>query len=158
MGKGLNGWGKLWPPAIIAVVLGAVAYWQWGLKADTSPTFTYGPPEKTFFKPAEVTEGGETELCFHGIVWYRVKCPSYLTTYLSPEVGDRLDLEGHKIGVPPKAGPVEPKCRPWKVPKIGDRSPKMTFWGFAESLCGKQDDPVRIITHLPRVPITINKR
>lgn len=158
MGKGLNGYGKIWPLAIIAGALGAVAYWQWGVKPDMSPVVSYGSAEKTFFRPAEVIEGDTTELCFHGIVWHRVSCPSKLVTHLTPSRGDRIDLATYAIAVPPNAGPVDKKCRPWIAPKIGDRSSQMIFSGFAEHLCGRQDNPTRIITPLPAVPITINKR
>jgi len=161
MGKGLNGWGKRWPVAVAALAMGAAAYWQWGLKPDMSPVVSYGGPGSVEFRPAEVQEDEDIFLCFKGIVWHRVTCPSKLTTYLTPVVGDRLDLPTYAIGVPPKAGPVEPgkwKCRPWKTPKIGDRSPQMTFSGFAESMCGKQSDPTRIITDMPSAKITINKK
>lgn len=158
MKNGLNGWGKLWPVVAVAVVLSGVAYWQWGVKPDLSPVSTYGSSDKTFFKPNEVTEGDETFICFHGVVWYRVECPSTLTTHLTPTVGDRLDLPSYRVNVPPSAGPVVPKCRAWTAPKIGDRSSQMIFSGFIEHLCGKQDNPVRIITQMPAVPITINKR
>jgi len=158
MGSGLNGWGKFWPVAVAALAMGAAAYWQWGLKPDMSPVSTYGSSEKTFFKPNEVKEEETTEICFYGVVWYRVGCPSTLTTYLTPSKGDRLDLPSYRINVPPAAGPVAKKCRPWTAPKIGDRSSQMIFSGFAEHLCGKQDNPTRIITNLPAVPITINKR
>jgi len=161
MGRGLNGYGKLWPVVIVVVIMAAVAYWQWGLKPDMSPAVSYGGPGSVEFQPAEVQEDGDTFLCFKGIVWHRVTCPSKLTTYLTPERGDRLDLPVYAIGVPEKTGPVEPgkwKCRPWKAPKIGDRSPQMKFSGFAESLCGKKDNEVRIITQMPSAKITINKR
>lgn len=158
MGRGLNGYGKTWPLVIIVVVAGAAAFWQWFLKADTSPVSTYGSPDKTFFRPNEVTEGEATELCFHGIVWYRVSCPSTLITHLTPSQGERLDLPHYRVNVPAHAGPVDKKCRAWIAPKIGDRSSQMIFSGFIEHLCGNQSDPVRIITKLPAVPITINKR
>lgn len=154
---GLNGYGKTWPILIAAVVLGAAAYWQWGVKPDTSPAVSYGGPGSVEFKPAEVYEDGDTFLCFRGITWHRVTCPSKLTTYLTPTTGQRLDLAPYPINVPADPGPVEAKCRPWKAPKIGDRSSQMTLSGFAESLCGKQGD-VRIITKMPTAPITINKR
>ena len=157
---GLNGYGKIWPLAIAAIVLGGAAYWQWGLKVDMSPAVSYGGAGSVEFQPAEVNEDGDTFLCFKGIVWHKVTCPSKLTTYLTPLVGDRIDLPTYAIGVPPQPGPVEPgkwKCRSWKAPKIGDRSPQMTFSGFAESMCGKQND-VRIITPMPSAKITIHKR
>lgn len=148
----------LLPWTVFLVAAGAAAYWQWGLKPDLSPVSTYGSSEKTFFKPAEVTEGEDTFICFHGAVWYRVSCPSTLITHLTPSKGDRIDLAPYKINVPATPGPVDKKCRPWTAPKIGDRSSQMIFSGFAEHLCGKRDSPVRIITNLPAVPITINKR
>lgn len=158
MGGGLNGYGKLWPVAAVVAVMAVVAYWQWGVKPDMSPVMSYGGKDSVVFKPDVVTEGDKTELCFKGIVWHRV-CPSILTTYLTPDVGDRLDLPDYKIHTPPSMGPVDgQKCRTWDVPPIGDRSPKMTFWGFAESLCGKKDNEVRIITQMPSAKITINKR
>ena len=156
--RGLNGIGKIWPLAIVGFVAGVVAYWQWGVKPDLSPVVTYGAPSLTKFVPNEVTEGDATELCFHGVVWYRVTCPSKLITHLTPSQGDRLDLPTYPIAVPPSAGPIGKKCRPWIAPNIGDRSSQMIFSGFAEHLCGKPSDPVRIITLLPAVPITINKR
>lgn len=162
MKNGLNGYGKTWPLVIAAVLLGGAAYWQWGLKPDTSPAVSYGGAGSVEFKPAEVYEDGDTFLCFRGITWHRVNCPSKLTTYLTPTVGDRLDLTPYSINVPDVAGPVDKdgkaKCRPWKAPKIGDRSSQMTFSGFVESLCGKPDNQVRIITPMPGAKITINKR
>lgn len=148
--------GKKWPLLVAITLLGAAAVWQWVLKPDLSPVLSYGAPSQTFFKPAEVTEGDTTFICFHGAVWHRL-CPSTLVTYLKPNQGDRLDLPSYPINLPPQTGPVEKKCRPWVAPKVGDRSSQMIFSGFAESLCGKRDNPVRIITQLPAVPITINK-
>ena len=109
MGQGLNGAGKIWPLAIVIIVAGAVTYWQWWLKPDLSPVVTYGSSDKTFFRPAEVTEGGSTEICFHGVIWYRVNCPSKLITHLTPSKGDRLDLPTYPIAVPPTAGPIAKK-------------------------------------------------
>ena len=151
-----NGSWKRWPVIVVVVIGAATAIWQWGFKADMSPVMSYGTADKTFFTPNEVVEGQMIELCFTGITWHRL-CPSSLTTHLTPNVGKRIDLPGYQINMPPQIGPVKPKCRPWVAPAIGDRSPQMIFSGFAESLCGKPNNPMRIITNLPAVPITINK-
>ena len=148
-----NGSWKWWPIAAAIVVGGAAAIWQWGLKPDMSPVMSYGTADKTFFKPNETVEGETIEFCLTGITWHRL-CPSTLITHLTPSTGLRIDLPGYNINVPGQIGPVKAKCRAWVVPSLGDRSSQMIFSGFAESLCGT----TRIITNLPAVPITINRR
>ena len=148
---------RAWPVVAFGVIGSAAAIWHWFLKPDMSPVLSYGAPSQTFFRPAVATEGDTIEFCLHGVTWHRL-CPSSLTTYLKPSRGDRLDLAPYPINVPAQRGPVEKKCRPWLVPKIADRSNQMIFSGFAESLCGKKDNPTRIVADLPAVPITINKK
>lgn len=148
---------KTWPIVAFVTIAAATAIWQWVLKPDMSPVVSYGAASNTFFKPAQVVEGEAVELCFGSVTWHRL-CPSQLITHLTPSKGARIDLPPYQISMPAQTGSVPPKCRQWIAPQIADRSNQMIFSGYAESLCGKKNDPTRIVADLPAVPITINKK
>ena len=133
--RGLNGVGKIWPLAIVAVVAAVIATRQWILKADV---LTYGNPAQTFFKPGTVIEGDEVELCFGGIVWSRL-CEGKLVTHFTPSFGPRIDLPSYTINTPLKRGPVELKCRKMTAPLLAGRQGPLTLNGYASFHCGDYD-------------------
>ncbi len=149
------------PIGRIAYVLAAVAaalalawVWQFVVRA---PAVTYGDPVKTYFSKTEAAPGEEINLCFGGVEWHRL-CPGELVTWLVPNTpgAKRIDLQTHRISTPVKAGPVEEKCRPWKVPTTAAPG-QWTLSGHASAACAPFGNWYPVVTPLPAVRLTVTK-
>ena len=147
--------GKIWPLAVIVLVAGMLATWQWVLRA--APV-SYGAPSKTYFKPAAAAEGEEIELCFDDLVWFRL-CRGTLVTQFTPARGARIDLPSYTISTPAATGRVPPKCRKWTVPKLGpDREAGgAVLGGFASFECGMFDHWSPLVVNLPTIRLHVKK-
>ena len=148
-------------PALIFLLTFAVAagaFWQFVVRAEA---LSYGTSDKTTFRPTQVVEGEEFELCFSGIVWHRL-CRGTVSSHFTPTFGSRIDMPAWPINTPSKKGPIytrdgkaETKCRKLTAPMLNGRTGPFTFGGHASFHCtldGAPDVP------LPALRLNIVKK
>ena len=137
---------------ILTLFIIRALFWQ-------AEVVSYGEKARSYFTPPTGVSGEEVKLCFDDIVWKRI-CRSDLTTYFIPVSNElvsarvhRYDMFQYKISVPPKAGRVEPKCRPWIVPSVERGEWKLS--GYASSYCFPFYEKDPVYTYMPEIKFTV---
>jgi hypothetical protein len=161
-----------WPLILFFSTVALATFWRWFLMASV---ITFGAPGKTYFSPDHAAQGSRINWCVDDVVLYRL-CRSKELMRLTPAFGRPIELthtiepkpkctvvDGETKCTPPRAGRIDPKCRPFDVPKWDNPNEgvgEATLTGIVRSECtgiGFLDYWFPVIDEFPTVKLVITK-